>query len=848
MKIFTVICLFFSFIGGAARYGFCPTVVFDASEPGAEVSSRASGYLYGMAQADVPDELMARSLDVSAAVQKAPHGLQHPIGDILDTAASLGEAERLIVYLQDCYPTWYYENDAIYEARRAGGYDCGEFLETSFFPKVRDAVAELKDRDFSDRLVYCPFNECDNGVWFGTWLTEEDRAVFDPAGEQAFFRGWKAVFELIRSLDPDAVIGGPGYYEYSSEKELAFLTWCRDNGCLPDVMIYHELGERSAMDWDLHVSDYRSIESSLGIGPLEVIVTEYATMAECGDPAKLFTYVRQIEQTGVYGCLAYWRLADNFNDNCADGVSPNAAWWLYRWYADMKGRLMGVSVSDLFHADFAKALKENRQLRHRYLNGFGSISSDGRRADVLVGGADYTASVRVRNLPDEMGGRVKITVESVTFEGLGTPVYSPTEVSVKTARVRAGSVSVKIGSMRSDTVYHVRIEPWDGENENRTNKNIPQRYEFEDGVLSGGAYTYESAYAHTGTGLVGGLENDGDSVTVTFEAPEKGEYELKLVYGKANDGDGAAGRISGRALVKIDGTVSELRLENTIKSEYTSAVSVYTELDKGKHSLTLSHLDGTFVLDSLLVSKRSSSDSVCFLPDETTEGESSYTVVCPADGYYSVVTASGDTVSVAGYASPPVSGRLSASGVRRLTSGSADAALYLRRGLNELVTDSQIVSIVPYVGETAGLTVLPEEMTVSGGAAVENGALGGITGLGGEAAFTVNVPEPGEYAVTVTYSSNEEGGYHAYNVDLIEQYVSVELGPPSGGSDALNVWCRSTYSHETTRTATFMAYLTAGENTFRLFNDGSVTFSDRINTAPTIYGVELHPAETAVGG
>ena len=63
-------------------------------------------------------------------------------------------------------------------------------------------------------------------------------------------------------------------------------------------------------------------------------------MRECGNPALLFRYVRQFEETGMRGCLAYWRLANNLCDTCADGVSPNACWWLYRWYADMEGTLL----------------------------------------------------------------------------------------------------------------------------------------------------------------------------------------------------------------------------------------------------------------------------------------------------------------------------------------------------------------------------------------------------------------------------------------------------------------------------------------------------------------------------
>ena len=37
----------------------------------------------------------------------------------------------------------------------------------------------------------------------------------------------------------------------------------------------------------------------------------------------------------------------------------------------------------------------------------------------------------------------------------------------------------------------------------------------------------------------------------------------------------------------------------------------------------------------------------------------------------------------------------------------------------------------------------------------------------------MNAPAAGDYCFTFTYANNAEGGYHAYNVDLIEQYFTV---------------------------------------------------------------------------
>ena len=218
MKIFTVLGLIFSFFFGSLRYGFTPTIIFDAAELTAPVSSRASGFLYGLAEENVPDALTARSLDISSVSQKVIDGLQHPIGDVDHVAENLEKCDYIVVYLQDAYATWYYDNEHIYDLRSEGKYDWKTYLQEDYFPKVREKVNALKDKPYADRLVYCLYNECDNGVWFGTWQKNDRYAAFDENGRQAFFEAWKMTFELVRSLDPDANIGGPGYCDYDPAK------------------------------------------------------------------------------------------------------------------------------------------------------------------------------------------------------------------------------------------------------------------------------------------------------------------------------------------------------------------------------------------------------------------------------------------------------------------------------------------------------------------------------------------------------------------------------------------------------------------------------------------------------
>ncbi len=823
MKIFTVLGLIFSFFFGALRYGFTPTVVFDASVSEGVVSSRASGYLYGLAEPGVPDPLTVYSLDPACAAQKVIGGLQHPIGDVDRVAENLDRSDYIVVYLQDAFSTWYYANDDIVAARRAGTYDWQTFLTETYFPLVREKVLALRDKPYADRLVYCLYNECDNGVWFGTWQPEGEWAAFDDAGCAAFFEAWKQTCALVRSLAPGAMIGGPGYYEYNAEKERRFLTYCAANGCLPDAMIWHELGELSSEQLDLHVAEYRALEESLGVAALPVLITEYGMMEECGDPARMFRYIRQIEETGVYGCIAYWRLADNLCENSADGVSPNSCWWLYRWYADMEGQHMHKEVRDLFHADFGKAVREARQLRYKHFNGFGSVSDAGDLVTALVGGADYTGQVRFINLDKTaLGKKVKVTVESISFQGLGGKVYAPVTLREYTAAVRFGSLTVKMENMDANAVYRIALSPADG-SADYTNDNIPQRYEFENGTLLGSAYTYDSAYASTGetAGLVGGMEHEGDGVRLLINVPQTGNYDLSAVYGKANDGASPADRVTGTANVRVDDVACTLSLPNTIRSEYTSLAALTVWLERGDHTVEFFHGEGTFVLDSLLVARHEAPSGLRLLYEHelSSEAQTCYLAVTPENGWYLAETA--------------------ASGLRVNGCKCESPLVYLRQGLNVIALDGagQTCKIYKSKGKTDSFTFTAPQLALSGGAEIKNGAVTGVTSEGGAASFTVTVPQAGDWWVTLTYANNAEGGYHAYNVDLIEQYFTVTVNGQSK-----NVWCRNTYSSENLSTATFGVQLAAGENVFTFTNDGTMRFNGRPNGTPELHTVTLNPA------
>ncbi|MCD7722897.1 MAG: hypothetical protein LUH82_02940 [Clostridiales bacterium] len=846
-----IIVLALALAAGGFFLLYKPTVTFDASALTGSVTSGASGYLYGVAEDGVPSYNMVESLDISSASTKTAGGLQHPIGDVSNVAGELiagGSCDYIVVYLQDMYDTWYYDSDNITEMKQSGEYDWREYIENTFFPLIKETVAEISASDYSEKIVYCLYNECDNAVWFGSWVEDAENEnggynAFDDAGRQNFYEAWALTYAYVKSLDSTALIGGPGYYEYSAEKMAEFLSYTTENSCTPDVMIYHELdSNRSIYDFQVNVEELREIEQGLGISAdTPIIVTEYGVMEDNGNPNTMAKYITQIEYSKVYANQAYWLLANNLCNTASDYNTPNSAWWVYRWYADMQGQTMEASISDIMHADVEKAIKEKRELRYKQFMGLAALSDNKDYIDALIAGADYDGVVKIKNLKEtELYGKtVSITISRVTYEGLSGQVYAPETVKSYTQKC-SGSLKIDMSGMDSNSAYHIVVTVAD-ENETAAgeyeNTNLQQRYEFESGTLLGNAYTYDSAYATTGdtAGMVGGMEQDGDGVEITLTVAESGDYSLKFIYGNSNDGDTADDRVDSVINLAVDSNECELSLSNTIKSEITSSVTLTYELEAGEHTVKVTHNTGTIVLDSLLVQKAEDSGEVYVMADSdrSTDTVTSYLAIAQSDGYYDVLTSANTPLLID---SAPAE-----------TDGSGSAVVYLRRGLNYIDISAENAPLSVSVSALAGNVIELEaaDAVLSGSATLsvnENNAvqyISGITSESGAAQYTVNVQEAGTYKLTVMYSNNEENGVHDYNVDVVEEYITLSVNGAAQGE----IYCRNTSSWDTFTTVTVNIELQKGENVIVFTNDGSGSFNGGETSAPHIALVTVN--ETA---
>ena len=789
---------------------FQPALTVDASDILGESTTRATGFLYGLAEKEVPSSAITNSLKISSVSQKVPDGLQHPTGDIDHIQGQLDSCDYIVTYLQDSFDTWYYCHKEIMDMRVEGTYDWKDFLYNRYLPIVEEKVKHLEAQPYKDRLVYCIFNECDNAIWFGNYI--DGNVHYDEIGRQNFYEAWKITYDFIKSMAPDAKIGGPGFCDYETSKITGFMKYTAENNCVPEIMIWHELAYWSIPDWHLHYEDYRRIEKEYGIAELPIIVTEYGEPEECGNPAAMLHYIIAMEKTGIWGNMAYWRLSNNLNDTTADDNSPNSNWWLYRRYAEMKGQ----------HRLAVKSKTQNKYEPKDRLDGFATLTKNSDAVNMIITGSDKSFNVKVRNLGDTLlNEEVTVKIESVYYAGLTGIVSAPTLLRQYNAKVTSGNLNITVPGTDKDAVYFVTVSPKDENAQIIRNTNIPKRYEFEKGKLKGDAYTYDSWYATTGElkGMVGGMEKDGDGVKLNFTVSKGGLYNLDIIFGKHNDSGIPQGRDYAKVRMIIDGKEEIISLENTVKSECTTKLTVRKSLPAGIHTIEFYNCEGTYVLDSMLVSPYEAPIEIPVLNDS----DNRYYAIAPHDGYYSLLSNHSGEISIDG----------ALGSVENLD------IVYLRRGVNEITFGGEF-RLFAVTAKAFSKTIKAEDITLSGKAQLLTDKYGvtyvdGISSLGGEGTFTVNVPEDGDYRVTVLYANNSEGGYHDYNVDLIERYMTVTVG-----GESQDIFTRNTCSQYTYKTMTFNLSLKEGDNLITLTNSGNYKFHNMESFAPQIAEITIN--------
>ncbi len=792
-----------------------PTLTIDFSKQ-SELTGRASGFLYGLAENEVPTSEITESIAINTLATKPAGGLQHPIGDVNQVYKTFTNAggEYLFIYTQDMYDTWYYQFDSL----------------ELYNERVKKTVTEMENSEYKDKLVYCIYNEMDNGQWFGDHWVEENR--------YKFYEAWKSTYQVVKDINPDAKIAGPGHCGYNYDWNKEFLTYCKENNCMPDMFVWHELaGEPNySIYWmEYRFNEFNEMCDELGVERLPICISEYGLMQTNGIPGESVKWISRLEASDVYGCVAYWRLANNLAETVADDVTPNSNYWVYKFYADMKGKELDVTEWDMFHSNIGNWLKGKYPLFNKGFIGMASFDEEENKFYVLTGGSAENSNIKIENIDEKYfknGDKVTVKVTYVDFKGLGGAVYSPEECFTEVVKVSGNAIKFTLPCERESQSYFIEITPYNDEEESK-NKNRTLRFEAEDAKFDGNAFVPEwISYASSKGLVVKGLDKDS-TIKFTVDVDKAGLYALDFVYA---NGAVDAGRISADVQISINGNERNVKFPSTIKDEYMECVTITADLKKGKNTIYVNILnDAILTLDFVDVSPFDDTNpDVYFSPLKSRnadKNENAWSVVVPYDTTYQIKLSKPTTITV--------------NGIDKISSSNTDS-VFLHRGYNKVVLDDNVD--IEYIGLYSKVftlsTITPADMQVFNGATIEDdkNTLSGkrigwiASDTGSYATFNVNVENAGYYNFTIEYANNEEGGYHNYNVDLVERYITFTVNGENRG----NHFFRSTYSWEHYKTKTVVLYLEAGDNEIKLSNDGSYSFNNRVTYAPNIGSIQVN--------
>jgi hypothetical protein len=460
------------------------TLVVNAAAPFRPVTHAAAGGLYALAENDRPADSTLLPLKLNTLTQpppgvgQQPNG-QPPGGDALEVAAQadrVGAAE--VIRMPDIYPDFPY---------KWASWD-------DWLAKVDTMVAKrLAATSVSNVAAWEIWNEPD---W--TWNTA-------AAGD--FNAGWTRTVQRIRTRDPVTPVAGPGYSGWDVNRMRAFLTNAKNTNTLPDLVVWHELNHSSgAIAAD--VAAYRSLEASLGIGPRQIFINEYAWTDEVDVPGRVANYVSKLERAGVAAAdRAFWYEYGTVNGLVVNNNQPTGTWWLYKWYGDLAGSMVSTTPP-----------------AQTGLDGFAAYDGTRKRVDVVFGDEAGSNSVRVTGLS---GGTARVTLESTPSSGRFTAVTAPTVLSTSTYTVSGGQITVPVPNMSATSAYHLVVEPTSG---------VPayqQRYEAENASVFR-AQRLSGSSASNG-GYVGRIDNRGDPrsdsyVDFVVNVPSARAYTMTIGY------------------------------------------------------------------------------------------------------------------------------------------------------------------------------------------------------------------------------------------------------------------------------------------------------------------------------
>lgn len=498
-----------------------------------QITHGSTGFLYGLTDDGVSSDTTLNGLSLdsnSVLVGKSPDGVQHPNGDVLNTTDQWkrNSGGEIQVYMKEAYKNF------PYVAYGDGGMD-GDYV-----PKLKEMVTKFNTKypDLKDDIVWIPFNEPDISDANYYNLTNYN-SKYDSVRTK-FFEDWNKAVEAIRSVYPQARIGGPNNSAYSDRFYRDFFQNAKEHGTVPDVVTWHELGSGfgsylsnfqkwKTLEKDV-LSDYAPPENTgLKQGQtIKVSINEYAWKDQNGKaieqvkPGRLLQYVARFEKTGAQGALPYWYPAGDLDWLVTKNNQVTGSYWLYYWYGLMKGDLLKVDLPD-----------ENGKPQV-----LASYNKDSNQTQILLGGSNessYSTTLNLSALPDKYPNGAHVTIyatdstapANLSNVSVNVPAASdgPYVVAEQDLSIANGQASLPLNNLKGDSAYYAVIAPATSQGK-VSNSTVEAEYARRNGTAK---VTYGNASGYSGTGYVEGADATASS-DFFVDSKKNGYNEVMLRY------------------------------------------------------------------------------------------------------------------------------------------------------------------------------------------------------------------------------------------------------------------------------------------------------------------------------
>lgn len=840
-------------------------LIVDLSKPTGDFLGGASGTLYGLYDEGLPSQNLIDGIDLASVATKAQDGPQHPGADALEVLGPLVEASNgdLYIYMTDIHRGFPYQWPG----------DTPEEKLDTYLEKIRHQVEQVAALPAGQRarVVFMPYNEPEGNMFgSGEWSYDGTNWLDDPT---AFFEAWDRAHALIRSVIPDARIGGPNTSILFDQVQ-GFMQHALEAGTLPDTVVWHELSDPAKIR--ASVERYRAWEADLFAGTeyegieLPINISEYAFNYHTSVPGQMVQWVSALEDSKVYGDIAYWNIDGNLSDSAVQANRANGQWWLLHAYSQMSGQTVEVTPP---HPGESYTLQ-----------GVATLDEELRQSRVLLGGASGDYALRLRDVPSALfGDSVHVTVREIEWSGQIGDSAQPDVVGELEVPVEGGDAVVDFGAdelppLEAESSYEVIVTPGaHAPNETESRTTWKATYEAEDAAFRGsglhvngpeGSPANVSKFYTSGGYNVGGMRTEADNaLEFTVDVPEDGVYDLSIFANSLNTAPQVQAQGPANAFVSVDGDAEqEVFLPLGYKWTVWDHADTTVELSAGQHTIRLAtrsldgsrSLTGDVLIDKIDLALPNPNRMADVYEAEYAELDGAQPVYGETSGA-SVPKDATATFWVYAEVDGPahidlgVEGkvRLDINGERARTAKDGTMSVFLLGGINKVVVEGakrlEIDRLV--VGPTDDLpssVYEAEDGVINGTASVSELSLasGGraVTGIGGEPGNgntlgfeEIEVPRAGKYALTFRYSNEEQSPATHYNPDPVARYALMSVN----GAEPVRVAFPHSFHKNNFWELTVVVELEKGTNRLELRGEEKPQFDGTSYASDTWPGVLL---------